>query len=134
MVKLASDNVSFSNDENLGGASVANGTGWTMAALLASSAGVPYKLSIKENTADKYEKFLLGIITLGDTHHQDGYICDFCGEQYEEQYANVLSCSSNQVFDFIKWIQGQEWYENITIVITGDHLSMKADFWDDIGE
>ena len=28
----------------------------------------------------------------------------------------------------------QEWYEDTTIVITGDHLNMKADFWDDIGD
>ncbi len=39
---------------------------WTMAALLASSAGVPYKLNIAGNTADRYERFLPGIVSMGD--------------------------------------------------------------------
>ena len=33
---------------------------------------------------------------------------------------------------FIAWANEQEWYDNTTIVIVGDHLSMKDDFWDDI--
>lgn len=35
---------------------------------------------------------------------------------------------------FVDWASEQSWYANTTIVITGDHLSMKSDFWDDIGD
>lgn len=221
LTELAFDNVSFSDDEDLGGASACEGIGWTMAALLASSAGVPYKLDIQINTAERYEKFFPGITTLGDilltngyhnyfmcgsdvsfagrgdfylqhgkytlidlntarnegfienyynngfwgmedeklfklaekylsdisdryepfnftlltvdTHHIDGYVCKYCDDQYDEQYANVIACSSRQVYEFVKWIQNQEWYENTSIVIVGDHLSMQPDFWNDVG-
>lgn len=221
LTELAQNNIYFSNDNDLGGASESSGTGWTMAALLASSTGVPYKLGISGNTADRYEKFLPGITSMGDilldngyqnyfmcgsdvsfagrkdfylqhgdyilidinslkeegaisteynngfwgiedeklfalaqeklsdigeqgepfnftlltvdTHHPNGYVCDLCQDQYKEQFANVLACSSRQTAKFIEWIQEQEWYENTSIVVIGDHLSMKADFWKDVG-
>lgn len=61
-----------------------------------------------------------------DTHFSDGYICPKCENEFDTQYANVISCSSKQVVEFIKWIQEQEFYENTTIVISGDHLTMQA--------
>ena len=69
-----------------------------------------------------------------DTHFPDGYECPLCPDTYEEQYANVLSCSSQQVYEFISWIEQQPFYENTTIVISGDHLTMDAHFLDDIDE
>lgn len=222
LTDLAFDNLFFSNDEDFGGACQVSGTGWTIAALLAGSAGVPYKLDIGENSAGKYEEFLPGLISMGDillengyrnyfmcgshiafagredffrqhgdytlidlstareegfvcrdyqngfwgiedeklfayaeeklseisatgtpfnftlltvdTHHPDGYICGSCEEQYEQQFANVLACSSRQTAAFVAWIQEQEWYEDTTVIIVGDHLGMKKDFWDDIGD
>ncbi len=59
-----------------------------------------------------------------DTHHIDGYICEQCDLQRSEQYENVLSCSSRQVSDFVQWVQSQDFYENTTIIIVGDHLTM----------
>ena len=49
--------------------------------------------------------------------------------QYDEQYKNVISCSSRQVYNFINWIQKQDFYENTTIVVMGDHLTMQSDFF-----
>jgi phosphoglycerol transferase len=59
-----------------------------------------------------------------DTHHIGGYVCEYCGSNYEEQYENVISCSSRQVLEFVEWIKQQDFYENTTIIITGDHPSM----------
>jgi len=67
-----------------------------------------------------------------DTHFPDGYVCELCEEQYEEQYSNVLACSSRQVYEFVEWIKEQPFYENTTIVISGDHLTMDNDFLADI--
>jgi len=67
-----------------------------------------------------------------DTHFPDGYECPLCPDLYEEQYANVLTCSSQQVYDFILWIKQQPFYENTTIVISGDHLTMDAHFLEDV--
>lgn len=67
-----------------------------------------------------------------DTHFPDGYHCELCKDTYEEPYANVLACSSRQVKEFVSWIQDQPFYENTTIVISGDHLTMDAAFMDNI--
>ncbi len=69
-----------------------------------------------------------------DTHFPNGYRCRLCPDTYEQQYANVLACSSKQVYDFVRWIQQQPFYENTTIVISGDHLTMDPDFLEDIDE
>lgn len=67
-----------------------------------------------------------------DTHFPDGCPCELCEDRYEKPYANVLACSSRQVNDFINWIREQPFYENTTIVISGDHLTMDAGFMDEI--
>ncbi len=221
LTRLAEENLFFSDDEDLGGAGSADGTLWTMGALLGSSTGVPYKLPIGGNDAGEYESFAPGLKGLGevlsengyrnyfmcgsdstfggrrafyeqhgdyqildyisakedgiipedyevfwgmedeklyeyakrqlteiasqsepfnftmltvDTHHPDGYLCDLCEDAYENQFENVLACASRQAVQFVDWISQQDWYENTTIVITGDHLCMKKNFWDDIGD
>ena len=70
-----------------------------------------------------------------DTHFPDGYVCSLCDDEFEgNQYANVMHCSSRQVTEFIKWCQQQPWYSNTTIVISGDHPTMDADFCDDVAK
>ncbi|MBQ8600824.1 MAG: LTA synthase family protein [Clostridia bacterium] len=83
--------------------------------------------------AESGEPFNFTMLT-ADTHFPDGYACSLCGSQYEEQYANVLSCSSKQVAALIEWIRQQPFYENTTIVISGDHLTMDPEFLEDIDE
>lgn len=220
LTELANDNLNFSDNGKLGGAHNYAG-GWTIAGLLASSSGVPYKLPVEGNSSGEYETFLPGLITLGeilenegymnyfmcgsdatfggrrafydqhgdyvildydmaieneiippdyleywgmedeklfafakqqlseaaqgenpfnftmltvDTHHPEGYACQLCQNQHGSQFANAISCASRQVYDFVMWCQQQEWYEDTTIVVTGDHLSMNNTFWDDIGD
>lgn len=68
-----------------------------------------------------------------DTHFPDGYVCDLCDDEFKgNQYANVFHCSSRQVTEFVKWIQQQPWYDNTTIVISGDHPTMDADFCENV--
>ena len=63
-----------------------------------------------------------------DTHFPDGCPCRLCRDDFEVPYANVLACSSRQVAEFVAWIQQQPFYENTTVVISGDHLTMDAGF------
>lgn len=63
-----------------------------------------------------------------DTHHIDGYKCEYCHDKYSEQYENVISCSSRQVYEFVEWIKAQPFYENTTVVIAGDHLTMDSGY------
>ena len=80
------------------------------------------------------EPFNLTMLTV-DTHFEDGYPCEICPTTYgDNQYANVMACSSKQVDEFVKWIQQQDFYENTTIVISGDHPTMDSDFCEDVDE
>ncbi len=77
--------------------------------------------------ADRDQPFAFTLLTV-DTHHIDGYRCDLCQDTYAQQYENVLACSSCQVASFVNWIQQQDFYQNTTIVITGDHNTMDANY------
>ena len=73
--------------------------------------------------AKQDQPFAFTMLTV-DTHHISGYVCAKCGNEYDEQYENVISCASRQAAEFVAWIQQQDFYENTTIVICSDHLSM----------
>lgn len=209
LTRLAEENVSFSESEGLGGFHCAANTGITMAALWASTTGVPY---VPEVTAvADGERMAPGIVSLGDilnqmgykqeflcgsdgdfggrkgyfeqhgsyevfdlytarekgyiaedyytwwgfedeilyeiakdeilrlaegeqpfnftmltvdTHHVDGYVCNLCEDNYDNQLANVTVCADRQVSDFIEWCSQQDFYEDTVIIITGDHPRM----------
>lgn len=69
------------------------------------------------------------VMETADTHFPDGYLSKNAKTPYQSQYANVIAYSSQQATAFIRWIQQQPFYENTTIVITGDHLSMDQNFF-----
>ena len=70
-----------------------------------------------------------------DTHRPDGYHCPDCKDTFSDNvYANVMDCSSRHVDEFIRWVQKQDFYQNTTIVITGDHPTMDNDFCADVPE
>ena len=75
------------------------------------------------------EPFNFSLLTV-DTHFEDGYICDQCdvNEYPGNDYANSIACSSRQVSSFVRWIMDQDFYENTTIVLCGDHTTMDSDF------
>lgn len=82
--------------------------------------------------AEQDEPFNLTMLTV-DTHFEDGYVCEKCEDTYgDNQYANVMACSSSQLQEFISWIQEQDFYENTTIVLAGDHPTMDSDFCEGI--
>ena len=70
------------------------------------------------------QPFAFTMLTV-DTHHIGGYQCVYCEESASgETYDQSISCSSRQVAQFLEWIQQQDFYENTTVVIVGDHESM----------
>ena len=75
------------------------------------------------------QPFNLTMLTV-DTHAQDGYVCSLCENEYADQYSNVWACASRQIDEFIRWCQEQDFYDNTTIVIAGDHCSMQSDFYE----
>ncbi len=84
--------------------------------------------------SEQEEPFNLTMLTV-DTHFEDGYVCSDCKTYYEnDQYSNVMRCSSSKVYELISWIQQQDFYENTTIVITGDHPTMDGNYCTNISE
>jgi phosphoglycerol transferase len=219
LAALAEKNFNFSHNDRIGGALSFSGTTWTVAAMVAQTAGVPVKIALEADTYGAGDVFMPGVISIGqileeqgynqvlllgsnaefhgrevyftehgnyeildtdslkeakrlpeeyeawwgfedeklfsyareeltrlaeleapfnltmltaDTHFPDGCTCRLCEDIYDTQYANVLACSSRQVADFISWIQEQPFYENTTIVISGDHLTMDGGFMEGI--
>ena len=84
-----------------------------------------------ELLAEGEQPFNFTMLT-ADTHHIDGYLCEDCENKYDEQYYNVLACSSRRVKEFVDWIQAQDFYENTTIIICGDHPSMQPENFEQI--
>lgn len=74
------------------------------------------------------QPFAFTVMTI-DTHHIGGNKCPYCEDVYEEQYDNVIACSSRQVAQFVAWLQEQSFYENTTVVIVGDHNSMDRQYF-----
>lgn len=79
------------------------------------------------------EPFNMTLLTV-DTHFEDGYVCRLCENEFDDQYSNVFACASRQAVDFVNWIKEQDFYENTTIVLVGDHPTMDADFCAQIPE
>lgn len=213
---LAKENINFSHNDGVGGASALAGSTWTVAAMVSHTSGVPLKMPLNvEGNQYGQTSFLTGLYSLTDvlrdngyyqalmvgsdasygsrkqyyeqhgidkiydiysaredgivpegyhvwwgmedlhtfdyakkelpeiaagdkpfaftlltvdTHQADGYVCKYCDDEHEEQYENVYSCSSRQVLDFVNWVKTQDFYENTSIIICGDHLTMDAAF------
>ncbi len=220
--EIALENINFSNDKNLGGALPVNGTGWTVSAMVAHTAGIPLKTTFGANDyKDRGSGFLPGAVSLGDilkengyhnylligsdakfgnrneyfeqhgeyeihdyeyakemdlipedyfvwwgyedkklfdfaktelteiskndepfnftmltadTHFTDGYVDESCEEPFNNKYANSFNCSSSMIGKFISWIKKQDFYDNTTIVIAGDHLTMQTNFYNKISD
>lgn len=83
------------------------------------------------NLSNGDEPFNLTLLTV-DTHFSDGYICEECSDEFSEQYSNVMACSSRRISEFLEWLKKQDFYENTTVVLCGDHLTMSSSFNDQI--
>ncbi|MDE6052453.1 MAG: LTA synthase family protein [Lachnospiraceae bacterium] len=79
MTLLAKENISFSQSELVEGAAVAPACGWTTAALVAQTAGIPIKLytygdsSALYNSLGAYSSFLPGVVSIGEILEREGY-------------------------------------------------------------
>lgn len=81
LTRMAEENVSFSDEEGLGGFISAADTDWTMAAIWATQTGAAFNFPIEGNSdlSDR-ENFAKNTVTLGDILQQKGYYQEFlCG-------------------------------------------------------
>jgi phosphoglycerol transferase len=79
------------------------------------------------------EPFNLTLLTV-NTHFEGGYLEEDCPNIYREQYSSVIACSADQVNDFVRWVQAQDFYDDTTIIISGDHLTMSTAYYENAPE
>ena len=78
LTKLAEDNISFSDEEGLGGFISAKDTDWTMSAIWATQTGAAFNFPIEGNSDfGNQEHFAKNTVTLGDILNQKGYYQDY---------------------------------------------------------
>lgn len=80
--------------------------------------------------SEKEEPFNFIMLT-ADTHFTDGYLSENVGDEFDTQYENVFAYSSKCVYEFVDWIKSQDFYDNTTIVIVGDHIGMQTEFYEE---
>lgn len=89
-----------------------------------------YEFSRKKLTqiAALEEPFNFTILT-ADTHFYSGYTADTCTIMFDDPYANSYYCTDIMLHVFLEWLREQDFYENTTIILVGDHLTMRDDFY-----
>lgn len=81
--------------------------------------------------ASEEEPFNFTMLTV-NTHSPEGWVEEDCDNFYDEQYSNVIHYSDQQIYEFISWIQNQDFYDNTTIILKGDHVSMSSEYLADL--
>lgn len=88
-----------------------------------------YAKKILSDISKEDKPFNFTMLT-ADTHFTDGYLDESCVSKFDEPYSNAFHCSDDKIYKFLEWIKQQDFYDNTTIVITGDHLTMQDGFYD----
>ena len=86
-----------------------------------------------EKVADGKEPFNFTMLTV-DTHMPDGFESDFCPNYSSNPYLNAIYCSDMQLGEFVEWTQEQDFYDNTTVILAGDHLSMNTTSFNNLPE
>ena len=79
------------------------------------------------------EPFNFTILT-ADTHANDGYLDKSCDEIYDDVYANVLLCNDEMVAEFVEWVSKQSFAKNTSVILVGDHLTMRLEISDNLSQ
>ncbi len=88
---------------------------------------------LKQEITEKYNDGILFNIMAStlDTHSDEAYICELCDPQIEEYHEKTYRCIDKQIGEFVEWFEQQPFFEDTTLVITGDHMSMSPTYFTD---
>ncbi|NBK97568.1 MAG: LTA synthase family protein, partial [Erysipelotrichia bacterium] len=79
------------------------------------------------NLAKQDKPFHFSLLSV-DTHHPYGYVDKNYQDEYPERLSNIIRGNSKKIGAFIDWLKKQPFYDNTTIIISGDHTSMAAQY------
>ena len=77
MATVAENGINFSNTDKLGGFQQLPGTGWTIAAIVAQSSGVPLDIPVDTNLSLSGVNYLPGAYGIGQVLEKEGYNQEF---------------------------------------------------------
>jgi phosphoglycerol transferase len=81
------------------------------------------KTKLRELSA-KHQKFNLTLLTV-DTHEPQGHLSASCARRGYVGFDGVLSCTAQDVADFVQYARDNGYLEDTQIVILGDHLARR---------
>ena len=77
--------------------------------------------------------FAVTMMTI-DTHFTGGYTCPLCEKDFDNSYDNAIYCADCQLKKFLRWLRSQDFYENTTIVVVGDHPTMDSMYYRELSK
>lgn len=92
---------------------------------------VDYAKETLNELSSKDAPFNLTMLT-ADTHFEDGYATEDTPDLFGDQYSNVIHDSDRQIYELLQWMKKQPFYEDTTVILVGDHLTMDSDFFDSV--
>lgn len=110
LTQLASENINFSGTDLLGGGIDLDGTGWTIAAMFAKLAGLPFNPTVMEPNPSGIMSFFPNAVTLTDILTQYGYTQRFLFGS-EKKFASrdvLLETHGGVEIHDINWYKAQE--------------------------
>ena len=79
----------------------------------------------KDELLSLKQPFFLTLTTL-DTHSTPTYFLDpDCKPEYNDE-RDAVKCADNNLKNFVNWLKKQDFYDNTTVIIMGDHLYPKS--------
>ena len=68
--------------------------------------------------------FNLTILTV-DTHGPDGLLSDTCKRRGVHDFSGIVTCTAQQVAEFVDFIADKGWLDRVSVVVQGDHIAME---------
>jgi phosphoglycerol transferase len=69
------------------------------------------------------QPFNLTLLTL-DTHNPHGFMSPYCRGRGARNFEGIVSCASEQLADFVRFMREKGYLDNTVVVILGDHLAV----------
>lgn len=68
--------------------------------------------------------FNLTILTV-DTHGPDGLMSDECRRRGAHDFPGIVTCTAQQVAEFVDFIADKGWLDRVSVLVQGDHIAME---------
>ena len=82
--------------------------------------------------ASQQDKPFFYVLMTIDTHFPNGYFNPRICRHDENNFTDVVRCSSRVVNEFIEWIKAQPFAKDTAIIVLGDHITMGNDVYETI--